>query len=147
MKIEEFSDSELENLRKGKPYLIGGAVLLILFFIYFYFHESNITYSLKKCGRYYIMTPKRMPDFTTLYYDSEFKGKEYEWSTSVGYGDVGYVIGKQRVMSRRYWVNVSCDDFKISRVIWGVPVPDSLKKMPYDGWENLPFGLDKYLKE
>jgi hypothetical protein len=144
MKIEELSDGELENLRQGKPYLIGGTFILILFYIFYYFQESNITSSLKKCGRYYIITPKRMPDFHKLYYDSEFKGKKYEWSTSVESGDVGYIIGKQRVMSRRYWINVSCDDFKVRRVIWDVPVPDSIGKMPFDGWDKLPFGPEKF---
>lgn len=123
------------------------ARLILVFFIFciiffFYFKQENrITENLKECSFYTVIDPKRMSDNNTMYFDFSYNAQNYSFSSSVGSSDLGLFYTRELALSRRYWIQVNCDNFKTQRVLWKIPVPDTLKYIPPKGWKKIPYGL------
>lgn len=123
------------------PGLVILGILMIIFYIFYFRQERRITAKLRECSFYTIMEPRRMSSSSYLYYDFYYDYTRYSSSTTVGSEDVGVFHTKESVMSERYWIQVNCDDFKTDRILWKIPVPDTLKYIPSKGWKKIPYGL------
>jgi hypothetical protein len=116
-------------------------VLMVIFHYFYARQERGITSKLEECSFYTIMEPRIMHSSDYLYYDYYFNYKRYSGSTTIGSEDVGIGHTKESVMSERYWIQVHCEDFKTRRILWKIPVPDTLKYIPPKGWKKIPYGL------
>ncbi|WP_367916519.1 hypothetical protein [Leadbetterella sp. DM7] len=116
-------------------------VLLAIFHIFYVRQEDDITAKLEECSFYTIMEPRIMHSSDYLYYDFYYDHKRYSSSTTLGSEDVGIGHTKESVMRERYWIQVYCNDFKTDRILWKIPVPDTLKYIPPKGWKKIPYGL------
>ncbi len=48
-----------------------------------------------------------------------------------------------RVKEGRVFLKLSCEQPSIANVYWDIPVPDTLTFVPTNGWNDVPYGLDK----
>lgn len=116
-------------------------ILMGIFYIFYFKQERGITNKLKDCSFYTIIEPRRMSSSDYLYYDFYYNYSRYSGSTTIGSEDVGIWHTKESVMSERYWIQVNCNNFKTRRILWKIPVPDTLKYIPPKGWKKIPYGL------
>ncbi|MFD2520094.1 hypothetical protein [Emticicia soli] len=91
------------------------------------------------------MTPIRMPNSHRVYFSYYYKNVQYEGSSNVGAEDLGF-YSINEILSNRYWVQVNCKDFNIKRVRWEYTVPDTLQFVPANGWNTIPYDLEKITK-
>ncbi len=112
---------------------------LILFFISYYKQEEGITDKLNECSFYTIISPIRMPDSIKLYFSFSHDGNTINSSSSVGAGDLGAWYSMNQVLNSRFFIRVNCDDFQVNRVLWDIPVPDTLQHAPPKGWDKIPY--------
>lgn len=116
-------------------------IVMGIFYIFYFKQERGVTNKLKECSFYTIMEPRRMSDINTMYFDFFYDYKMYSYSSSVGSEDLGFSYTRNSALSRKYWIQVNCDDFKVNRVLWKIPIPDTLKYIPPKGWKKIPYGL------
>ncbi|MCR9064017.1 MAG: hypothetical protein NXI00_08635 [Cytophagales bacterium] len=88
-----------------------------------------------------------MPDSSKLYFSFSHDGNTINSSSSVGAGDLGAWYSKNQVLNSRFFIRVDCDDFQVNRVLWDIPVPDTLQHAPPKGWDKIPYDLEKYRKK
>jgi len=43
----------------------------------------------------------------------------------------------------RYFLETACHDPYLSEACWDIKVPDTLQFIPENGWDKIPYGLDK----
>ncbi|UBM59519.1 hypothetical protein LAG90_02465 [Marinilongibacter aquaticus] len=122
------------------------AICAVIFAIFYTRQEKKLTKELEECSFVTIMYPVRMPDSGKVYFYFICKNRKIESSGELGM-KVGYWKSKKLVLGGRYWVQISCDDLQTNRVLWDVPVPDTLNYVPPKGWKSIPYGLDKFHKK
>ncbi len=105
----------------------------------------GISRKLNECSFFTIMTPIRMPNSHRVYFSYYYKNVQYEGSSNVGAEDLGF-YSINEILSNRYWVQVNCKDFNIKRVRWEYTVPDTLQFVPANGWNTIPYDLEKITK-
>ena len=84
-----------------------------------------------------------MPDSHKMYFFYYHKGIKKEGSTSVGATELGAFYTKTSALSKRYWIQIYCEDFDVNKVLWKINVPDTLQNIPANGWDKIPYSLDK----
>ena len=47
-------------------------------------------------------------------------------------------VNKAEWENRRFWVQVHCEDAKTHKILWDYKVPDTLRFIPQNGWNELP---------
>jgi hypothetical protein len=52
-----------------------------------------------------------------------------------------WTIDMEKLKNRRLMLQVYCDDLNENRILWDVPVPDTLQFIPPNGWKEIPYGL------
>lgn len=129
--------------KKDTRGLIAFGILMLIFYFFYFRQERRITAKLKECSFYTIMEPRYMSSNSYLYYDFYYDYTRYSSSTTIGSEDVGIDHTKESVMRERYWIQVYCNDFKTDRILWKIPVPDTLKHIPPKGWKKIPYGLQE----
>ena len=132
-----------QNNIKVLIFIIFCAIVFAFFYVR---QERGITKKLNECSFFTVLTPVRMPSSNQMYFSYYYNYKRYEGGTSVGPDDIGYRWSNRSIMNNRYWVQVYCKDFEVTRVRWEYEVPDTLQYIPANGWDKIPYGLDK-LKE
>jgi hypothetical protein len=125
---KNFCNEYMNVLKVGLPVL----VFFVILFIYF---ENK----LEKCSR---ITVCRVIGF-----ESDFEGGSsplfaYEYNSVTykngGAGDMSNI----NHLNSRYFLKISCEKPSIVKIIRDVHVPDTLKFIPTNGWEKLPYNLD-----
>ena len=111
----------------------------ILFFIIFFggiLYGVWRSYQVKYFSRYTIaittrriITAKNGPEIEYVYH---VNGSQY---TSYGYDVEKYKI---QYPNGRYFVKYSYKNPSACEIQWDLPVPDSIKVIPVDGWRELP---------
>lgn len=129
-----------KNRNKGA---IAFTVICIILFSLYYIQENNIDKKFDKCYRITVASPYKLIRQKNMYFTFELNGKKINETAGVSSGDVGLHWNNNFVLEKRFWLKVYCDDFKVNRVIWDIPVPDTLKFIPANGWDKIPYGLDK----
>lgn len=74
-------------------------------------------------------------------YDFYYNDSRYSSSSTVSALDLGFSYTPDIAMSGRYWIQVYCKNFETHRILWKVPVPDTLTYIPPKGWKKIPYGL------
>lgn len=138
--------AEEEKDRNRTKALIFIIVCAVLFYFFYSSQEKKISQKLDKCSFFTIMVPIRMPNSHKVYFYYYYKNVKYENSSSIGAEDLGPFYSMGEILRNRYWVQVSCEDVNINRVKWEFTVPDSLQFVPINGWNTIPYGLDKIQK-
>ncbi len=127
-----------------KPFYAFLVFLGVLTFVYLfrYVRRTLIRESLDDCSYHTVLYPVRMPKSTKMYFHFFYNGGKYEGATKLGAEDVGFHWNSSEILNKRYWVEVSCEDYKTFQVNWDISVPDTLKYVPENGWAKIPYGLD-----
>lgn len=123
--------------------LVLFAIFLLIFFFLYLKQEMGISRKLNECSFFTIMTPFRMPNSHRVYFYYYYKNVQYEGSSNVGAEDLGFSYNSYEILNNRYLVQVNCKDFNINRVRWEYIVPDSLHFVPANGWNTVPYDLEK----
>lgn len=129
------------NAKNHIPILIG-VTLLVLTLIGFY-----RKYQLEKCYRIFVGFPVEISGGPKTGYNLHFKFSKnnininnYDSIDKDEYFEKG---GDEYYLKKHFFVKVSCTEENNISVIWDIPVPDTLKFVPANGWDKIPYGLDK----
>jgi hypothetical protein len=129
MKIPKF------NSEKHVPILMGIGLSIIL--IYGFYQK----YKIHKCHRIYVLSPIRITGGVktglTLHFTFTKDGRE------INGDDVIPKYGDKYFLKNRFFIKVSCDNENYSSGVWDFVVPDTLQYVPANGWDKIPYGLDK----
>ncbi|SOE21434.1 hypothetical protein SAMN06298216_1902 [Spirosomataceae bacterium TFI 002] len=117
--------------------------LFLIFQIVEFGQGERISKRLQDCSYVSVLTPIRMPDTHSVFFNYEYQGKKNKGYTIVGAEDVGYLYTKTEILHSRFFVRISCFNPKMFSVVWDIKVPDSLTFVPKNGWDKIPYGLDK----
>ncbi|WP_147322774.1 hypothetical protein [Emticicia sp. C21] len=71
----------------------------------------------------------------TVYFDIEYNGEKLTIDDDYG--------GKMKNKGERYFIVLSCTRPNFSEAYWDIPVPDTLKFIPQNGWDKIPYNLEK----
>lgn len=101
---------------------------------------------LRKCSKYSIAKVTGGAGGTgrgaSIEYEFNFENKLVSSSDIFDGSYRGFLVITES-KEKRYFVSFSCSSPAISRVIWDIPVPDTLSYIPKDGWDGIPYSLDK----
>ncbi|MDR3025597.1 hypothetical protein [Chryseobacterium sp.] len=119
----------LTDRRSKWSYLLY-LVLISPLFWYVYYKQSPI-----EKGNYTIAYARKMYwpiiSYKRIEYDYTVKGKNYE-ATNI------YALDPEIKIPARYLVQFSLEDTSFSTIYPNIPVPDSIKEAPPEGWKELP---------
>ncbi|GGD82360.1 hypothetical protein GCM10011514_53010 [Emticicia aquatilis] len=105
-------------------------------------HHYHNDYKLSSCSRITIATitgrSGGMTTSKTLTYSFKYKGHEFSGSDGEGLKDYKSFMEFNINEKKRYFVKFACDDLDVSKLIWNIPVPDTLKNIPLNGWDKIP---------
>lgn len=117
-------------VRKSKWNFLIICILIATLFIFIFFKQSPI-----KKGNYTIglIYKKYWPIISYEWIDYYYfvNGKKY-------YGSSIYNGNDNPKISGRYLVQYSLEDYSYSDVKQNIPIPDSIKSVPHNGWKELP---------
>ena len=97
---------------------------------------------ISKCPIITVAYPEKFIPRSHIYYGFKIKGKNYHDSFIMPYPTMGKFERGKNLMKERFWVQISCNDYTISRIYWEAKVPDTLQFVPPNGWDKIPYGLD-----
>lgn len=118
--------------------IIGG--VLILNFL----KNKDIDVKLSQCTTYTAATITRiytLRGFFYAEYNYKIGDKVFEVDEGVNDYDVteSWIRYRNQLLKRKhFFLKTYCADPKIHRIIWNVYVPDTLKRIPSDGWKIKP---------
>ncbi|WP_294217549.1 hypothetical protein [uncultured Chryseobacterium sp.] len=119
----------LTDRRSKWSYLLYFVLISPLFW-YVYHKQSPI-----KKGSYTIAYATKMYwpiiSYKRIEYNYNVKGKNYE-ATNI------YALDPEVKIPARYLVQFSLEDNSFSTIYPNIPVPDSIRKAPAEGWKELP---------
>lgn len=119
----------LTDRRSKWSYLLY-LVLISPLFWFVYYKQSPI-----KKGNYTIAYATKMYwpiiSYKRIEYNYIVKGKNYE-ATNI------YALDPEVKIPARYLVQFSLEDYSFSTIYPNIPVPDSIKEAPPEGWTELP---------
>ena len=116
------------------------SVLLILSFV----KDRNERYKLYACSIYTIGKISRVHTlrghtYATFHY--RINEKTIEADDNITTFDTGesWNVDMNKLSKRRLLLRVYCNDINVHRIIWDVTVPDTLRDIPVQGWNYIPF--------
>ncbi|BAP32515.1 citrate synthase I [Chryseobacterium sp. StRB126] len=105
-------------------------ILVSPLFGYIFYKQSPI-----KDGQYTIAYATKMYwpviSYKRIEYNYNVKGKNYE-ATNI------YALDPEVKIPARYLVQFSLEDHSFSTIYPNIPIPDSIKSAPAEGWKELP---------
>lgn len=117
-------------LRKSKWNYLIILILVSPLFIYIYFKQSPV-----KTGNYTIGYATRIywpiVSYKRIRFDYVVNGKSYE-TTNI------YAQGLKPGIPGKYLVQFSLEDNSLANIFINIPIPDSIKEAPPEGWKELP---------
>lgn len=131
-----------KNMKKNIPYLIFAFVIISVLI-----HQCNYETKMNDCNRITIATiTGKSGGFSTaktLNYVYKCDANVFFGADGEGIKDYDFFINFNVAEKKRFFVKYSCVDNNISKLIWNVSVPDTLKYIPADGWAKIPYNLSK----
>ena len=129
-----------ENTKEFRNVLIASLLLIAIFLPFHYYFENKIN----KCSRITVGT--------VIGFEPSFEGGSspvfrYSFSSTLFNNYGGGDMTNINKLNSRYFLRISCEDPNISKVIEGILVPDTLNFIPENGWEKIPYKLDKIPKK
>ena len=134
-----------------KTPLIGFAFCSLVPLLIYFLQEKIVKNKFDECAIYTVADITKVYKLRGIIYakysfkiNNSFENSE----TSVGPTDTGewWDIDRQKLSKRRLFIVASCKNYKINRVDWDISIPDTLKNIPSNGWDTIPYGLDKIKK-
>lgn len=117
-------------VRQSKWNYLFYLLLVSPLLLYVYYKQSPI-----KEGRYTIAYATKMYwpviSYKRIEYNYNVKGKNYE-ATNI------YALDPEVKIPARYLVQFSLEDHSFSTIYTNIPIPDSIKAPPAEGWKELP---------
>lgn len=117
-------------VRNSKWNIVFFLILVSPLFWYVYYKQSPI-----KKGNYTIAYATKMYwpiiSYKRIEYNYNVGGENYE-ATNI------YALDPKVIIPARYLVQFSLEDHSLSTIYPNVPVPDSIKEVPPEGWKELP---------
>lgn len=124
--------------------IIGGSLIA------YYFQQKALDKKLTECSVYTaanITRIYRLRGFLYAEYNYKLGNKVIKVDEGVNYYDIfeSSASYQQKLESRKYFfLKVYCNDPNIHQLIWDVQVPDTLTKIPVNGWlRNLAWAIIK----
>ena len=77
-----------------------------------------------------------------MYYTYTLNSTQIKDYDGVDKGDYN-ANGESYYLKKRFFLKVSCNDVKNTKIIWSVLVPDTLNYVPANGWDKIPYNLGK----
>ncbi len=141
-------DGHHMNKSEKRNLMILGSFISIFIFLFIIFYRGQERETLDKlsnCRFITLIKPLRMPDSGTLYFSFRHSGKIFKGkSIGIGAEDLGMWYSKNLILNSRFFIEVNCHDFNTNKILWEIPVPDTLEFVPLEGWKEVPYGLDTY---
>ena len=119
-------------------------IILIGGMIRFYINQENDAKDkILECPIITIAYPDKFVPRSKIYYSFYLNGKKSNSSYTMPFPNMGKFKRDNNLIYERFWVQVNCKDNSINRIYWEAKVPDTLKFIPANGWDKIPYGLDK----
>lgn len=118
--------------------VIGGSLIA------YYFQQKAIDKKLTECSVYTVAPITRiyrLRGFLYAEYNYKLDGKLIKVDEGVNDYDVSEstMLYQKKLESRKYFfIKIYCTDPNIHRLIWAIHVPDTLTKIPENGWLRNP---------
>lgn len=110
-----------------------------------FFQDRNERYKLYSCSVYTIGEISRVYSVrgqVRINYSYRLNTKTVQ-VTSKGVSNFdtneSWSIDMNELSKRRLLVRVYCNDINVNRIVWDVAVPDTVQRIPIEGWKEMPF--------
>lgn len=116
-----------------------------------YYQKLKLQKKLNNCSKYTIAKiPKiyKSNGVVKIRYLFKIQNTIVESKTGVGPTDTGewWEINTENLKNRKLIIKVYCKDYNENSVLWDINVPDTIQYIPHNGWDKIPYGLDKIEK-
>lgn len=114
----------------------------------YYKQEKEMDQYFAECSRYTIANVQRAylnRTTTRITYTFRINSQTFSGTSNVGPFDTGEVwfIDREKLKKRRLMIQAYCKDPHAHEILWNVPVPDSLNKIPDEGWSSISRCISK----
>lgn len=131
-----------KSMKKNIPYLFFAFIIIGLLIRQCY-NEAKIN----ECSRITIATiTGKSGSFSTaktLNYVYKCDANVFFGVDGEGIKDYDFFKSFNVAEKKRVFVNYSCVNNNISKLVWNISVPDTLNYIPADGWAKIPYNLSK----
>lgn len=122
--------------------VVGGSLLAL------YFQSRTVSKQLFKCSVYtvaHITHTYQLQGMSHIEYSFSVENKIFQGDEAVNNFDTGesWSVDFKKLSERRLLLKVYCNDPKVHRILWDIPVPDTLQYVPVNGWKEIPFEKQK----
>lgn len=123
--------------------IIGFGLLSVLLIVCF-IQDRNERQKLYACSTYTIGEIARVHTLrgqTYVAYHYKINAKTVEADDNVTNFDTNepWTVDMNKLSKRRLLIRVYCNDINVHRIVWDVAVPDTLRNIPAQGWNYIPF--------
>ena len=139
-------ESKMTTLFKDPRFYFSVIVGSALIFIYIQYREESK--KLSHCSVYTIGNIDRVFTIrgqTRIDYYYNVGEKTAKTTEGVNNFDTNesWSVDVEKLSKRRLLLQVSCHDINVNRILWDIPVPDTLRYVPANGWKEIPFQRQK----
>jgi hypothetical protein len=109
-------------------------------------YSLYVGYAVRKCSRISLVSPTRIVGSGKIGYHLDFtfsiNNRIIDGSNRIP-RDIYSDHKDSYFLKNRFFIKVSCENDNFHRIVWDFVVPDTLQYVPANGWDKIPYGLDK----